>query len=115
MDYVLIERLRVRAIIGVLDREREREQDLLITARVGTDPRPAAAPDDLRGCINYAELADKLSAHARQARRFTLEALAEDLAAICLSQPGARSARIRLEKPEAVEAAEAVGIEIERP
>lgn len=114
MDWIFIEGLRVRAIIGVLDRERTLEQELRITARVAVTPRPPDAPDDLTGRVDYAALAEKLAAHARAAQRFTLEALAEDLAQICLREPGALQVRIRLEKPEAVEDAEAVGVEIER-
>ncbi len=43
-----------------------------------------------------------------------MEALASDLAKICLAEKGVLRARVRVEKPGAVRFAESVGVEIER-
>jgi FolB domain-containing protein len=70
--------------------------------------------DDLTRGVSYSDVARRLQHHAETARRFTLEALAIDLANICLEFPGVQKARIRLEKPGAVRFARSVGVEIER-
>ena len=56
----------------------------------------------------------KLFAHAESVNRLTVEALANDLAKLCLEEPGVQRAIIRVEKPGAVRFAESVGVEIER-
>jgi dihydroneopterin aldolase len=56
----------------------------------------------------------KLQAHAESAGRLTVEALAEDLAKICLETPGVQKVRLRVEKPGALRFAKSAGVEIER-
>jgi len=56
----------------------------------------------------------KVQAHAETAERLTVEALANDLAEICLEEKGVQKVVIRIEKPGAVRFAESVGVEIER-
>ena len=80
MDKVFIKDLVARGIIGVNDWEREKPQEILINITVFTDTRRAAASDDLSDCVDYHTLAKKIQAHAGTAARFTVEALAEDLA-----------------------------------
>ena len=114
MDKIFIKNLKIRAILGVNDWERETPQDILVTVTAQTDTRPAARTDDIADCVDYAELAEKIRALVERARRFTVEALAEDIASLCLARPGVRGVTVRVEKPGAVEGAESVGVEIER-
>jgi dihydroneopterin aldolase len=114
MDKVFIRNLRIRAILGILERERETPQEVLVNVTVFTDPRPAGAPDDLSVCVDYADLAEKIRALVEGARRFTAEALAEEIAGLCLGRQTVRKVTVRVEKPEAVAGAESVGVEIER-
>jgi dihydroneopterin aldolase len=48
------------------------------------------------------------------ARRFTVEALAEDIANLTLNSPKVQKVTVRVEKPGAVTGAQSVGVEIER-
>lgn len=114
MDQIFIKDLLVRGIIGVYDWERNEPQDILINASLFTDIRKAAIDDDIRHSIDYGAVARKLQKHAESAQRLTVEALAEDLARICLEFPGVQKVRVRVEKPGAVRFAQSVGIEIER-
>jgi dihydroneopterin aldolase len=59
-------------------------------------------------------VAKKVLAHAESAQRFTVEALAADLARLCLEEPGVEKVRVRVEKPGAVRFTGSVGVEIER-
>lgn len=114
MDKTFIKDLLARGIIGVNDWEREKPQDILINITVFTDTRRAAETDDLADCVDYRALAKKAQAHAETAKRLTVEALANDLAKICLEQPGVQRAIVRVEKPGAVRFAGSVGVEVER-
>ena len=114
MDKVFIKDLAVRGIIGINDWERGKPQEMLINITVFTDTRLAAKSDDLADCVDYSALAKKIQAHAETAARFTVEALAEDLADICLGEKGVEKAVVRVEKPGAVRFSKSVGVEIER-
>ena len=114
MDKILINDLVARGIIGVNDWEREQAQDVVINIVLFTNTKPAAFSDDIRDCVNYQTVADQVVAHAETARRFTVEALAEDIAGIALLEPNVFKVRVRVEKPGAVRACRSVGVEIER-
>jgi FolB domain-containing protein len=114
MDRIYISDLLARGIIGTEPGERQKPQDILINVVVFTDTRRAAASDSLEDCVDYRLLARKLQAHAESAARFTVEALANDLAGICLASPGVMKAQVRVEKPSAVRFSRSVGAEVER-
>jgi len=114
MDKVIIKNLMARGIIGVNDSERTQPQEILINAILFTDTRLAAETDDIGDCVNYSSMSQKLMAHAETAKRFTVEALANDLAGLCLEEKNVYKVIIRVEKPEAVHFTESVGVEIER-
>ena len=114
MDKVIIKDLAARGIIGVNDWEREQPQDILINITAFTNTQRAAETDDIANCINYRTLAKRVQAHAETAARFTVEALANDLAKLCLQEKGVEKVIVRVEKPGAVRFSASVGVEIER-
>jgi FolB domain-containing protein len=114
MDKVIIKDLLARGIIGVHDWERNRPQNILINITIFTDTRRAAQTDSLDDCINYSTMSKKVLAHAESVNRLTVEALANDLARICLEEDGVQKVIVRVEKPGAVRFSESVGVEIER-
>jgi len=113
-DTIEIRNLLVRGILGVNDWERTNKQDILINVVMFTDVRAAGASDELGESVNYRTAAKALASHVESAKRFTVEALATDLARICLELTGVERVRVRVEKPGAVRFAESVGVEIER-
>ncbi|HSL43921.1 MAG TPA: dihydroneopterin aldolase [Anaerolineales bacterium] len=114
MDKVIIHDLLVRGIIGVNDWERKRAQDILINITLFTDTHRAAKTDNIADCVNYSTMSKRIQAHAESAARLTVEALANDLAKICLEDKGVQKVILRVEKPGAVRFAKSVGVEIER-
>ena len=114
MDKVIIKNLLARGIIGVNDWERKRAQNILINVTIFTDTRHAGETDNLQDCINYSTMSKKILAHAESVNRLTVEALANDLAKICLEEQGVQKVIVSVEKPGAVRFAESVGVEIER-
>lgn len=114
MDQILIKDLVARGIIGVNDSEREKPQEILINIIMFSDLRAAGLSDDIHDTVNYRTVSKQTLAHAESAKRFTVEALATDIANLCLAQPGVLKVRVRVEKPGAVRFASSVGVEIER-
>jgi FolB domain-containing protein len=114
MDKVIIKNIHARGIIGIHDWEREKPQDILINIELSTRIRNHDTPDDINYCVDYSNMTKKLIDIAENAKRFTLEALAEDIAKACLEDTRVLKTTVRVEKPGAVRFSESVGVEIER-
>jgi len=114
MDKTFIKDLVVRGIIGVKERERKRPQDILINVTIFSDTSKAGESDNIKDCVDYSTLAKKIQTLAESVGRMTVEALANDLAKLCLEQKGVGKVIVRVEKPGAVRFAKSVGVEIER-
>ena len=114
MDKIFITDLVARGIIGINDWEREKPQEIKINIVLYSDVRKAGESDDLSESVNYRTVAKLVMAHAESAGRLTVEALATDVARLCLEQPGVLKVQVRVEKPGAVRFSGGVGVEIER-
>jgi len=114
MDKVFITNLRVRGILGIHDWERVTQREIIINATLFVDTRPAAKSDDIADCVSYSDTARKIRAHVESAARMTVEALANDLAELCLQESKVSRVIIRVDKPGAVPEADSVGVEVER-
>lgn len=110
----MIKGLRAKGIIGVYPHERRAPQEMLINITLVTDTRPGAKTDDIVDCVDYDALAKTVKEFAESASRFTLEALANDLATLCLQEKRIEKVVVQVEKPGAVPFAESVGVEVER-
>ena len=113
-DRIEIKDLMLRGIIGINDWEREAEQDILINISLTADLAKAGQTDSIEHTVNYRTLTKQIISHVESSQRFPVEALATDIAGICLAQDGVASARVRVEKPGALRFARSVGVEIER-
>lgn len=114
MDKVFIRDLKIQGILGIHDWERVTPREIVINVTLFADTRRAAKSDDLADCVDYSDMAKKIRAHVEHAARMTVEALANDLASLCLTEPKVRKVIVRVEKPGAVAEAASVGVEVER-
>ncbi len=114
MDKIFIEDLLIRGIIGVSDRERANKQDIVVSAVMYADIQKGAETDDIQYCVNYRTAAKAIIAHVESTARYTVEALANDIAGICLDMPGVVKVDVKVEKPGAVRFSRSVGVEITR-
>ncbi len=114
MDQILITDLVARGIIGINEWEREKPQEILINLTLFADLKKAGGSDNIQDSVDYRAVAKKVIHHAETAHRLTVEALAADIARLCLEVPGVLKVRVRVEKPGAVRFSRSVGVEIER-
>ncbi len=114
MDKVIIRNILARGIIGIREWEREKPQDILINLELYSKQRPPEAGDKISECIDYSAVTKKVIALAESSKKFTVEALAEEIAQLCLEDPKVMKATVRVEKPGAVRFAQSAGVEIER-
>jgi FolB domain-containing protein len=114
LDQIFITDLLARGVIGISAAEREKPQEILINLVLFVNTRKAGKSDNLEDSVNYRTIAKRALAHAETAARQTVEALAEDLARLCLEEAAVEKVRVRVEKPGAVRFSRSVGVEIER-
>ncbi len=98
--------LVINALIGIYDYELTRPQRL----RINLDLTPM--PDSLP--LDPAQIATQVTEHIQTRHTNLLESLAERLAALLLTDQRVASVVVRLEKLDAFQECEAVGVEILR-
>ncbi|QDT53091.1 Dihydroneopterin aldolase [Caulifigura coniformis] len=113
-DFIEIEDLLVRTIIGVNPEERENRQDVVISLRLDTDLRPAARTDSIDDAVNYRTITKSVIAFVEQSSFHLVEKLAEEIARLCLREPRVERVRVHLRKPGALRFSRTVGVCIER-
>ena len=114
MDKIIIRDLVARGKIGIHDKERSENQEILINIELYTDTRKAAGSDSIKDCVNYSTIAKKVLNMAEENQRQTVEAFAADIAEECLQHPLVQRIKVRVEKTTVVRFTGAVGVEIER-
>ncbi len=114
MDRILISDLAARCIIGVNEEERREKQDVLINITLYADLDKPCKSDRFEDTVDYRRIKKRIVKMVEESGYFLVEALAEAVAGICLSDPKVVEAKVRVEKPSALRFARAVGIEIVR-
>jgi dihydroneopterin aldolase len=105
---VFVRGLRVDAYIGVHAHERGRVQPLIVEVEIElADPHVERLSDTL----NYEKVVEAARAVAASGHVDLVEEYAERLGRACLADPRARRVRVRIDKPHALEGAEAAGCE----
>ena len=114
MDTVFIKGLKAASVIGCYDWERDIRQTLVIDLELKADFSRAAETDAIAHALDYAAISQRVIAACDAARFQLLEALAEHLAALLLTEFAIAGLRMTITKPGAVPEAEGVGVVIER-
>jgi FolB domain-containing protein len=97
-DHLLIREMPLQARIGVGEPERSRPQALVLTLRVYLDLAVVGVSDRIGDTVDYAELMAAIDTHVAGSERHTLEALAHDIAALCLQRERVRRVDLELGK-----------------
>jgi len=113
-DIVFIEDLRIDAIIGIYDWEREVKQTVALDIEMASDNTRPAATESIDDAINYKEVAKRLIAFTEDSQFQLVETLTERLAEIILNEFDVPWCRIKLSKLGAVTGSKSVGVIIER-
>ncbi len=114
IDTVFVRGLTINVIIGIHPWERENLQPVKISFAMATDTRNAGREDSIEHALDYAVAADRVTALAREGKFQLVETLAEHIAALLLREFAIQRVRVEVEKTQAVEAADSVGVSIER-
>lgn len=114
LDLIFIEGFTGETVIGIHDSELHRPQPLLIDVTAGVARARACETDSIADTIDYSVVRERLVRLMREHRLQLLEAFAEAIADILLTEFGARWVRVKVVKPRKFEDIQAVGVQIER-
>lgn len=113
LRHVFIRNLRLDAQIGVHGHERGTKQPVRINVDLAVEDL-ATLEDRLELVVDYAAIAATIRAIVDAGHINLAETLAERIAAACFEDARVKTARVRVEKLDALEGAESAGVEIER-
>jgi len=103
MDLIHVKGLELRCIVGIRSYERQREQALIVDVALGLDLSTAGRSGQIGDSVDYATVADEVTALLRFREYRLLEVAAEEATAFLFAaHPGIRQVRMRLDKPEAL-------------
>lgn len=112
--HVFVRDLVVSALIGVHDHEKDSRQRVRVNLDLAVREGDLKLEDDLANVVCYEQLVSGVGDIFDAGHVGLVETMAEKIAAMCLTDPRVRSARVRVEKLDIFDNAESVGVEIER-
>ncbi len=114
MATVCITNLRLRAIIGANEWERNIQQDLIINVKFDYDSTKAQSSDQLKEAVDYKTMTKKIIQVVEKSSYQLIEKLADVVIAIVLEPKQVKSATVRIDKPQALRFADSVSVELSR-
>lgn len=111
---VFVRDLLLDARIGIYPQERDRPQKVLINLELWVEETPGRPPSSYADVVCYEQLVIRTRDMLAGGHIDLVETLAEQLAAMCLSDGRVLRCKVRVEKPQAIQEAAGVGVEIER-
>ncbi|TDR20534.1 dihydroneopterin aldolase [Marinicella litoralis] len=114
MDKILIRQLKVDAIIGIHEWEKQNKQALILDLDLSFDCKPAAKSDDINDTLDYFKVCQQLTDFISASRFELIETLAEKSAQMILDYYPCKKVKLSLFKPEAINNTDAVGVRITR-
>jgi len=114
MDIVEINRLRVRTEVGFSPHELGKQQELNITMHLRTSVKKAGETDRVEDTINYKAITKDVLFHVENKKYNLIEAVATDVARICVVRHGVPSVKVIVDKPNALRFSESSTVTIER-
>lgn len=114
MDKIYIRDLLIRCIIGIKEEERVKKQDVVINIILFVDFQSAAKSDSIEDTVDYSDLKKQIFEAVENSQYYLIEAMAEQVANICLGHSKVQKVQVLVEKPGALRFTKSVGVEIER-
>ena len=112
MATIRITNLKLRAVIGTNDWERDCKQDVIINIKIDFDGSKASQSDDLKDTIDYKALTKQIIQEVESSQFFLLEKLAKSILTIVMNNPLVEEAQVRVDKPLALRFADSVSVEL---
>jgi len=109
---VFIKNFIINEIIGVYEYEKSKGQKIIFNIVLEVDQNTIPSEKDINSIVDYDEIANKLKKLTKSKKYNFLESLAEDSFMEIFQDKRINSAKIKIEKPEAIKNADSVGVEV---
>lgn len=114
LRHVFVRDLTLNARIGIYDREKQGHQPIRVNIDLTVLESVVDIQDQIENVVCYEDVVQRIQAIVDDGHINLVETMAERIAANCLEDTRVKVARVRIEKLQAIENAESVGVEIER-
>jgi dihydroneopterin aldolase len=102
MDKILIPDFRVSCRVGVPEKERKTEQDLLLDIELHLDLLQAGRADDFAETVDYDAVCSMVETTVKLRSRKLIETVAEEVAEVLLANYPVQGVKVRVRKPSAL-------------
>ena len=109
---VFIKDFIIEEIIGFYKHEKEKKQKIIFNIVLDIDQRSLPDEKDIKSIVDYEKITNKLENLTKSKKYNFLESLAEDSFKELFEDKKILSAKIKIEKPEAIKSAGSVGVEV---
>jgi dihydroneopterin aldolase len=113
MDTIFINDFRLEILVGVYEWERRVPQTVQLDLEIGLPPRPKRS-DKIGDTIDYAKIVARIEQSLTENRFALVEALAEHIAQLVMTEFGAPWIRASVTKLAALKGVKRLGVTIER-
>ena len=109
---VFIKDFIIEEIIGIHEHEKIKKQKIKYNVVLGVDQRTIPNERNKKSIVNYEKITKKLEKLVKNKKYNFLESLAEDSFEEIFKDKRINSVKIKIEKPDAIESANSVGVEV---
>ena len=109
---VLIKDFIIYEIIGIHQNEKENKQKIIFNIVIDVNQNIYPDENNLSSIVDYEKITNKLKKLAKNKKYNFLESLAEDSFNEIFADKRINSVKIKIEKPDAIENAQSVGVEV---
>ena len=113
MDTIFINDFRLEILVGVYEWERRVPQTVQLDLEIGLPPRPKRS-DKIGDTIDYSKIVARIEQSLAENRFALVEALAEHIAQLIMTEFGAPWIRASVTKLAALKGVKRLGVTIER-
>ena len=114
MDIIFLSEVKVQTKLGVPEWERMVPQTIVLDIEIGCDLSLACKNDTIADTIDYGAVVARIRETLTENSFHLVEALAEHICQLILSEFGAMSVKIKVAKPAILPGLKALGVVIQR-
>jgi D-erythro-7,8-dihydroneopterin triphosphate epimerase len=115
MAKVTINNLKVKARIGIEERELKSAQEVVLDISFEYDERKAARTDDIASAVDYKAMTDRIADLLKRSRFKLLERMAHEVLKLVKEDKRVKAASVTVTKPRAVRHASGVSLTVTFP
>jgi len=109
---VFIKDFIIQEIIGIHEHEKTKKQKIKFNIVVNVDQNTVPDEKNIKSIVDYEKITNKLENLVKNKKYNFLESLAEDSFKEIFEDKRINSAKIKIEKPDAIKNADSVGVEV---